>query len=128
MTLRVLGTSVLLLWSATAPAYAHHSFAMFDHDKTVTLTGTVKEFEWANPHTWLHMVSKDPSGKLYEWGLEMGSPGQNTQAGWKRDSVKPGDTVSVSFHPLKDGSHGGQLLTATLPSGQTVGQGGRPAE
>ena len=108
------------------PAYAHHSFAMFDHDKTVDVTGTVKEFEWINPHTWLHIVATDASGKLVTWSFELGSVGQNTGVGWKPDSLKPGDKVVVGFHPLKDGSHGGQFLTAKLPSGQSLGQPGRP--
>jgi hypothetical protein len=109
----------------TLPAWAHHSFAMFDADKTVSITGTVKEFEWTNPHAWLRiMVQDQASGKALQWALEMGSPGQQAGRGWKPDSVKPGDKVTITLHPLKDGSRGGQLLSAMLPSGQQLNNGG----
>lgn len=109
-----------------APAFAHHSFAMFDADKTITLTGTVKEFEWTNPHAWLRiMVNDQASGKAVQYALEMGSPGQQARVGWKPDSVKPGDKVTVTIHPLKDGSRGGQFITAMLPSGTMLGNGGQ---
>jgi hypothetical protein len=109
----------------TAPALAHHSFAMFDAEKTVTMTGTVKEFEWTNPHSWLRIMVEDPAtGKTVQWMLESGSPAQQVRVGWTHDSLKPGDKVTVTMHPLKDGSRGGGLLTATLPNGKTVGNGG----
>lgn len=106
-----------------APAYAHHSFAMFDHSKITKLTGTVKEFEWINPHAWLHLTVIDAAGKQIMWSFEAGSVGQLTTAGWKRDSVKVGDKIEIGFHPLKDGSFGGQVLTVLTPSGQSLCQG-----
>lgn len=107
------------------PAQAHHSFAMFDADKTVTMTGTVKSFEWTNPHSWLRMVVEDKAtGKPVEWMLELGSPVQQERVGWTHDSLKPGDTVTVTMHPLKDGSRGGGLLSAKLPNGKVAGNGG----
>ena len=110
----------------SAPASAHHSFAMFDAEKNVTLTGTVKEFEWTNPHSWLRvMVDDQATGKPMQWAVEMGSPAQQAQRGWKPDSVRPGDKVSVTIHPLKDGSRGGQFLSAVLPNGQTLSNPGR---
>jgi hypothetical protein len=108
-----------------APALAHHSFAMFDAEKTVTMDGTVKEFEWTNPHSWIRMTVADASGKQLEWAVEMGSPQQNAQRGWTATSLKPGDKVSVTIHPLKDGSRGGQFMTAVLPNGQKLGGGGQ---
>jgi hypothetical protein len=128
MKLRTISIIGLVLSACAVPALAHHSFAMFDHDKTVTVSGTVKEFEWTNPHVWLHVVATDEKGKTFTWSFEMGSVGQNSGVGWKSDSVKPGDKVTVGFHPLKDGSHGGQLLTTKLESGQTLGQSGRPGD
>ncbi len=128
MKMRTISIPGFALSLFAVPALAHHSFAMFDHDKVTTVTGTVKEFEWTNPHVWLHVVSNDANGKQFTWSFEMGSPGQNTSAGWKPDSVKPGDKVIVGFHPLKDGSHGGQLLTTKLPGGETLGQPGRPGD
>jgi len=70
------------------------------------------------------VMVQDQTGKTAQWALEMGSPGQQAQRGWKPDSVKPGDKVTITFHPLKDGSRGGQLLTATLPSGAQLNNGG----
>ena len=120
LALAAIGTAVL-----AAPALAHHSFAMFDSEKTLTLKGTVKEFEWTNPHSWLRVMVTDDSGTPRQWALEMGSPGQQSRVGWKPDSVKPGDQVTVQIHPLKDGSRGGQFLGADLPSGQHLGNGGQ---
>ena len=108
------------------PALAHHSFAMFDHERTMTLSGTVKEFEWTNPHAWLRiMVNDQAAGKAVQYALEMGSPGQQARVGWKPDSVKPGDKVTVTIHPLKDGARGGQFITAMLPNGSILGNGGQ---
>jgi len=109
------------------PALAHHSFAMFDHEKTVALSGTVKEFEWSNPHAWIHMMAVDEkTGRPVEWSFEMGSVGQIAAQGWKADSVKPGDKITVRMHPLKDGSHGGQYMSATLADGRSFQNRGDP--
>jgi hypothetical protein len=103
------------------PALAHHSFAMFDQQKTITLTGTVKEFQWTNPHSWLQVMVADGRGPVREWSLEMGSPPDLVRNGWKPKVVKPGDKVSVTLHPLKNGAPGGQLLSVVLPDGRVVG-------
>jgi hypothetical protein len=105
---------------------AHHSFAMFDNDKTVALQGTVKEFDWTNPHAWLYMVVTDPAGKPVEWAFEMASPLQLVSKGWKQDSVKAGDKVTIQMHPMKDGSHGGSSVSVTLANGTVLGQQPRP--
>jgi len=107
--------------SIAAPALAHHSFAMFDREKSVTLSGVVKEFEWTNPHVWIHMMVADATGKPVEWSFEMQAIAQDTAGGWRADSVKPGDKVSIDFHPLKDGTLGGQLVAATLADGKRLG-------
>lgn len=104
------------------PALAHHSFAMFDADKTVELVGTVKEFQWTNPHSWLQVMVSDNTGKMTEWSLEMGAPGGLARSGWRPKTVVPGDKVTVSIHPLKDGSAGGQLLSVVLPNGTKMGE------
>jgi hypothetical protein len=103
-----------------APALAHHSFAMFDADKTVELNGTVKEFQWTNPHSWLQVMVTDDKGVTKEWSLEMGSPGGLARNGWRPKTVVAGDKVTVSIHPLKDGSAGGQLLKAKLADGREL--------
>ena len=100
MTVKAFGLA-LVAAAMTAPAFAHHSFAMFDAEKTVTMTGVVKEFEWTNPHSWIRMMVEDQSGTARQWALEMGSPGQNAQRGWKADTLKPGDKVTVTMHPLE---------------------------
>jgi hypothetical protein len=120
MNLKTLGIAGFALLLA-APASAHHSFAMFDREKSVTMTGIVKEFEWTNPHVWIHVMVADASGKPVEWSFEMQAIATNAALGWRADSVKPGDKVSVDFHPLKDGSRGGQLVAATLADGKRLG-------
>jgi hypothetical protein len=116
-TLALAGFTLSLLASQ---AFAHHSFAMFDGDKMVTKTGTVKELEWTNPHVWLHIMAADDAGKQVEWSFEMQAVAQATSGGWRSDSVKPGDKVTVDFHPLKDGSRGGELVSAVLPDGKRL--------
>ena len=126
MTLKTLALAIAVTSAMALPAFAHHSFSMFDQEKVVTLSGTVKELEWTNPHSWLRiMVDDQASGKPLQWALEMGSPGQQSRVGWKPDSVKPGDKVTVTIHPLKDGSRGGQFMSATLPGGKQLGNGGQ---
>ena len=107
------------------PALAHHSFAMFDPDKTVVLNGSVKELEWTNPHVWIRLMVLDlATGKVLQYAVEMGSVARSTYDGWKPDTVKPGDTVSVSMHPNKDGSRGGMYLSAKLADGRELGRTG----
>ncbi len=122
----ILSASCVLAISAM-PAMAHHSFSMFDREKTLTLTGTVKQLEWTNPHAWLY-VMVDDNGKPVEYPLEMQGTGQAQKNGWRPDTVKPGDRVTVAMHPLKSGSHGGQLLTVVLPDGRKMAVTGRPAD
>ena len=105
-----------------SPVMAHHSFAMFDNKKEVTLDGTVKEFQWTNPHSWVQLIAKDPAtGKDVEWSIEAGSPNGLARQGWSRHSAKPGDKASIVIHPLKDGSAGGSLVSLTV-NGAKVGR------
>jgi|SRR5580704_17112837 hypothetical protein len=109
-------------------ALAHHSFAMFDPDKLITQEGVVKEFEWTNPHVWLHIMASDANGKPVVWSFEMQAVAAATSGGWRANTVKPGDKVAVEFHPLKDGSRGGELVAATLSDGKRLGSSAtRPA-
>ena len=114
-----LAATVLSLLAGTA--VAHHSFAMFDPDKLITQEGVVKEFEWTNPHVWLHIMAPDTAGKAVTWSFEMQAVAAASSAGWRANIVKPGDKVAVEFHPLKDGSRGGELVAATLPDGKRLG-------
>jgi len=105
--------------SVVAPsALAHHSFAMFDANKTQTVSGTVKEYEWTNPHVWIRVMVLDATGEELEWGIEMASPAQQVRRGWSATTIKPGDKITVTVHPLKDGSRGGQLMTVVFSGGE----------
>jgi hypothetical protein len=101
--------------AASWPVLAHHSFALYDRTKVLTLKGEVKAFQWTNPHCVIWFVVKpDSGGAAQEWGVETTSPGVLTRSGWTRNSLKPGDRVEVEFNPLRDGSHGGGLNSVTL--------------
>jgi hypothetical protein len=104
------------------PALAHHSFAMFDSDKTVTIQGTVKEFQWTNPHCWVQLDVMNAAGGSDEWSIEGGSPNSLGRQGWKAASLKPGDSVAITIHPLKNGAKGGALMSVKLPNGTVLGQ------
>jgi uncharacterized protein DUF6152 len=121
MNPKVVALTAIVVTAFAAPASAHHSFAMFDAESTVTLQGTVKEFEWTNPHSWLRvMVTDEKTGQLALWALELSSPARLKRMGMSADSVKAGDAVSVTFHPMKDGARGGQFLQAVLPGGKQI--------
>jgi hypothetical protein len=121
MNFKALSLAAIAACALGAPASAHHSFAMFDATKDVTLNGTVKEFEWTNPHSWLRvMVNDEKTGKPVLWALELSSPARLTTMGMHADSVKAGDVVSVTFHPMKDGTRGGQFMAAKLPNGKNI--------
>src|ERR1700748_1175195 len=104
----------------SGPALAHHAFAMFDSNRELMLDGTVKEFQWTNPHTWVQLLVKEPGGREVECAIEGASPNNLSRFGWTRNSLKTGDHVQVVVHPLKDGSIGGSLVKITV-NGQVVG-------
>ena len=112
MTARSLGIGAAVLMLA-GPAFAHHSFAMFDYNKDVTIVGDVKELQWTNPH--IHLLVNVPDGKggVSEWDIEGGTPGGLRRGGWTRDVLKAGDKISVRIHPMKDGTYGGMLVLAS---------------
>jgi hypothetical protein len=127
MTLRIACCVVVAVAGASLPARAHHSFAMFDHEKTISISGTLKEFEYTNPHCWLHVAAVDAGGgRSLDWSFEMGSIGQIAAQGWKADTVKPGDKITVEGYPMKDGSRGGQYLSARLADGRQFTQSPNP--
>jgi hypothetical protein len=112
---------VFAVWGGAASA--HHSFAMFDQAKTTTLVGTVKEVQWTNPHIWVQVLVPDPkTGAAAEWSIEGGSPNGLTRQGWRRSSIKEGDPIEITIHPLKDGTNGGSMMRAMI-NGQAVGGG-----
>jgi hypothetical protein len=112
-------TVAVLLTASPAPA--HHSFAMFDQSKAVTLQGTVKDFRWSNPHVFIQLLVKTDGGNEEEWSIEMTSPEHLARVGWKPGAVKPGDKVTLVIHPMRDGSTGGQYISGTGPDGPFAG-------
>lgn len=114
---RVLAVAAALAGSLSSPAFAHHSFAVFDRTRQMTLTGVVKEFQWTNPHSWIQLVVADKDGGAQEWSLEGGSPSILVRNGWKRTSLKPGDRVSILIYPLKTGEPGGSFLEVRKADG-----------
>ena len=113
--------TVAALAALAGPASAHHTFAMFDLTKVVTVSGTLKDFQWTNPHVWVEVVTMNPDGTTTEWNIEGGSPNALVRKGWKLSAIKVGGKVTVTIHPLKSGVHGGSLLTITP-------EGGKPME
>jgi hypothetical protein len=101
-------------------ATAHHSTAMFDFTKTVELTATVKDFQWTNPHTWTIVTVAGNAKAAGEYGLEGMSPNYLSRNGWTKRTLKPGDQVTVTLHPLKDGRKGGFMVSAKLPDGSVI--------
>lgn len=105
---------------AAGPATAHHASSMFDQRNVLYITGTVSQFEYVNPHTWVHLMITDANGESRMWSFEAGSVAQLTSLGWTPDSFEPGDEVEIGYHPMLDGSRGGQFLNATLADGTKV--------
>jgi hypothetical protein len=126
MNLKSLGFALLGSLALAAPALAHHSFSMFDQEKVLSMNGTVKELEWTNPHSWLRvMIEDEKTHQPLQWSIELASTGQQTRIGWTKESVKPGDKVTVEINPLRDGTRGGTLLSIKLPDGSVLGHGGQ---
>lgn len=106
----------------TAPAvWAHHSTAMFDYSKSETLVGTVKVWQYTNPHSFLQILVPDGKGGQSEWSIEAGPvSAPAAKLGWTRDAFKPGEAVTVVIAPMKDGTHAGTIRTAKLPDGRVL--------
>jgi len=120
MKIRAFGFVGIAALLAIGPAAAHHSFAIFDQTKVLRISGTLKEFELVNPHAWLHVNVTNDAGQTLMWSFEGGSVAQLVQLGWKRENFRPGGQVEVLFRPMRDGSRGGQLMSATPAGGQKV--------
>jgi Family of unknown function (DUF6152) len=116
----ILGWLILIALLPAPPAAAHHSAAMFDRDKQVSLTGTIVQFEWTNPHSWIQIDVPNESGGTDRWSVECNSPNNLVRQGWKSTSLKAGDKVTILIHPLRNGDKGGSFLAVTLPSGEVL--------
>jgi hypothetical protein len=105
---------------AVESAMAHHSFEMFDSTKTINLTGTIKDFQWTNPHTWTWIEVPNDKGGVDTWGIEGMSPNFLGRRGWTKHTLNPGDKVTITIFPLKDGQKGGTFLHCTLADGKEM--------
>ena len=118
--------SLLLVLAAAAlganSAGAHHSPVMFDMAQQVTMTGTVRDFQWTNPHSYIQLVVKNDQGQDVEWNLEMAAPTYLYNLGWRPASVKAGDTLVVTVAPLRKGGNGGLLRKAATADGKPIGR------
>jgi hypothetical protein len=106
----------------SSAALAHHSFAMFDNTKKIDVKGTVKDLQWTNPHVWLEMVTNE-NGQQKTYGFEGGAVAVLKRFGWTKDTVKPGDVITLTAHPFKDGKAGGSIDFVTLADGRKIGGG-----
>jgi hypothetical protein len=118
--------------AGTGAALAHHTYAMFDTTRELSVSGVVAKFEWKNPHTylWVYVPSTTNAGRYDAWAFENGSPSLLSKLGWSKESVKPNDKVTVSYAPLRDGKPGGHCTKITLPDGRRLecqGFGATPA-
>ena len=111
---------------AAPPAFAHHSFALFDHQNRITVTGTVVKFEWTNPHVFIQLEVPDGAANKH-YTVECASPNVLTRVGWKFNDVKQGDKVTLLINPLRNGQPGGMLEKATLSDGRELSDGNPPA-
>jgi Family of unknown function (DUF6152) len=109
------------LAASVSPAFAHHSGAMFDTARKVDISGTIIDFNWSNPHANFKVNVDKPGGSPEVWAVEMNSPNNLVRDGWKRTTLKPGDKVTVTVRPLRDGTPGGQYVSIVLADGKVLG-------
>jgi hypothetical protein len=122
MTRSIAGTLLVTaaLWSVR-PVTAHHSFAAeYDRSKPVTISGTVTRMEWMNPHIYFYVDVKDGDGKMTNWAVEGGAPNTLYRAGWRKDSLKVGDVVTVFGYLARDGTNQAHMQTVTLADGRNL--------
>jgi hypothetical protein len=119
-------TAALSASLGVAPVLAHHSFGLFDMSKTAEIEGTIVKLEWSNPHCWLFLASGPSSeAEAVNYGFEMTSVGEMIRRGWTKTSLKPGDKVKVTFHPVRDGRPAGYMMSVMTEDGKYIG---RPPE
>ncbi len=117
--------AIAVLGLSAAPTLAHHSFAMFDRSKEVAITGTIKDFQYTNPHSWLIVVVPGADGQSVEWGFESEGPSTLLQNGVKKSSLPSGEKVTVHAFPMRDGRPAGSLISITKADGSVVRFGGK---
>ena len=107
--------------AASQAALAHHSFSMFDLQRQVTVNGTVKQFQWTNPHAYIQVVAKDAQGRDVEWSMEMGAPMYLYARGWRPRTLRAGMDIKVTLNPLRNGRPGGVVRDVTTADGRAIG-------
>ena len=119
---------VLGVFAGSAPVSAHHGSAAFDTGKKVVMKGTVTKWFWANPHCFLSFDAQDQSGQVAHWVVETSNPPDMINRGWTKQSFKPGDEITATVEPVKNGQPVGRLLQVVLPDGKTLyaSKGGDP--
>jgi len=117
-----------LLVVSVGPITAHHSTVPFDTTKQTTLTGIVKEFDWTNPHTWIWLNVPNDKGGVDLWGVEGMSPNYLGRRGWTKNTIKPGEKITIVGRPMKDGSKAAMFMSATLANGKVMTQSGQPTD
>ena len=123
MSKKTIISAMILATALPASVSAHHSYAMFDHSKEIALRGTVKEWQWTSPHTWLYMLVPNPKGgEPLKYSIEGGNPGLLRRQGFAKGSMAPGDKVTVFMSPLKSGQNGGAINAVQLPNGKVLGE------
>jgi hypothetical protein len=122
---RLFGALIVLAFTAQ-PVLAHHSFAMFDRNKQITIKGKVKEWLFTNPHAWIELMVANDKGGTDQWNVECGAVTGMVRQGFRPNTLRPGDQVSITINPLKDGTHGGSLVQLTLADGKKMGSSPQP--
>src|SRR3989454_12246617 len=117
-----LAMAILTLLVTVQPAAAHHSGAGFDSTRVVEIKGTIKEFQFKNPHTWIQILVDDGTGKTTEWSLEWGSPNQLGRMGYRPSTFPPGAKVTVRLNPVRNGEAAGRFIAAKVEDGTNVGR------
>ncbi len=121
--------AVFLAVGAGVRVSAHHSFAPFDMTTQKSITGTVRQVQWTNPHIWIWLDVPNDQGGVDAWGFEGMSPNFLARRGWTRTTLKPGDRITVTYRPLRDGSKGGMFVSTRTPDGKLLTmQGGETPE
>ena len=119
------GAALAIAAAISAPALAHHSYAMFAVDKNIPVEGTVKQFMWTNPHSWIRLEVADATGKQQEWNVEMGSLTILVNLGWTPKTLQPGDKIKMTIHPMKSGLPGGDFVSLDAGGhGKIINDGG----
>ena len=120
----LLPTLALAFAVAAVPADAHHSFAAFDMANQKTITGTVKQVDWTNPHIWIWIDVANDKGGSDTYGFEGMSPNYLARRGWTRTTLHTGDKITISYRPMKDGKNGGMFINGTTAAGKLLTMGG----